>query len=65
MAPEQSEVKEADARTDIFAFGGVVCEMVTGKRAFEGASQTSLIHAIIGAEPQPMLFWTTFVSRIE
>ena len=46
MAPEQLEGKEADARTDIFAFGAVVYEMVTGKKAFEGASQASLIHNI-------------------
>jgi serine/threonine protein kinase len=40
MAPEQVEGKEADARTDIFAFGNVVYEMATGKRAFEGKSQS-------------------------
>ena len=42
MAPEQLEGQEADARTDIFAFGAVVYEMVTEKRAFEGKSQASL-----------------------
>ena len=46
MAPEQLEGKEADARTDIFAFGAVLYEMVTGKKAFEGKSQASLIGAI-------------------
>ncbi len=54
MAPEQLEGQEADARTDIFAFGAMVYEMVTGKRAFEGKSQASLISAIMSSEPQPM-----------
>ena len=54
MAPEQLEGKEADARTDIFAFGAVVYEMVTGKKAFEGASQASLIGAIMHSDPRPM-----------
>ncbi len=54
MAPEQLEGKEADARTDIFAFGAVVYEMVTGKKAFEGASQASLIHSIMGVDPPSM-----------
>ena len=54
MAPEQLEGKEADARTDIFAFGAVVYEMVTGKKAFEGASQASLITAIMGSDPAPI-----------
>ena len=47
MAPEQLEGKEVDARTDIFAFGAVVYEMATGKRAFEGKSQASVIGAIL------------------
>src|SRR5215471_16871175 len=51
MAPEQLEGKEADARTDIFAFGAIVYEMFTGKRAFGGSSQASLIGAIMHAEP--------------
>jgi serine/threonine protein kinase len=54
MAPEQLEAKEADSRTDIFAFGAVVYEMATGKKAFEGKSQASLIAAIIGQDPRPM-----------
>ena len=49
MAPEQLEGKEADARTDIFAFGAVLYEMVTGRKAFEGKSQPHLIAAIISA----------------
>ena len=54
MAPEQLEGKEADARTDIFAFGAVVYEMATGRKAFEGESQASLITAIMSSEPQPI-----------
>ena len=51
MAPEQLEGKDADARSDIFAFGATVYAMVTGKKAFEGSSQASLIHAILGVDP--------------
>jgi serine/threonine protein kinase len=51
MAPEQLEGQEADSRTDIFAFGAVVYEMLTGKKAFEGKSQASLIGAIMHADP--------------
>ena len=51
MAPEQLERKPADARTDIFALGLVLFEMVTGKKAFEGNSQASLITAIMSSEP--------------
>ena len=54
MAPEQLEGKEADARTDIFAFGALVYEMATGQRAFSGESQASLIAAILEREPVPM-----------
>ena len=51
MAPEQVEGKEADARTDIFAFGELIHEMATGKPAFSGRSRASLIAAILTAEP--------------
>ena len=54
MAPEQYEGKEADARSDIFAFGCVLYEMVTGKRSFEGKTKASLIAAVLGAEPVSM-----------
>jgi eukaryotic-like serine/threonine-protein kinase len=54
MAPEQLEGKEADARTDIFALGAVLYEMATGKKAFTGSSQASLIGAILHTEPAPV-----------
>jgi serine/threonine protein kinase len=54
MAPEQLEGGQIDARTDIFAFGAVLYEMLTGKYAFEGKTQASLIAAILKEEPQPV-----------
>ena len=54
MAPEQLDGRAADARTDIFAFGAVLYEMLTGKRAFDGKSRASVIASIIAAEPQPI-----------
>src|SRR5258706_13567544 len=47
MSPEQLQGKDADARSDIFAFGLVLYEMLTGKRAFDGSSQASVIAAIL------------------
>src|SRR6202171_4620332 len=54
MAPEQLEGKDADARTDIFAFGCVLYERATGRRASTGASQASLISAIMKENPAPI-----------
>jgi eukaryotic-like serine/threonine-protein kinase len=54
MAPEVLNGKEADARSDIFAFGLVMYEMVTGRRAFSGESKASVIAAILVSEPKPV-----------
>ena len=54
MSPEQIEGKEADARSDIFAFGAVLYEMVAGKRPFAGKSQISLASSILESDPQPI-----------
>ena len=54
MAPEQLEGKAADHRADIWAFGAVLYEMITGNKAFEGESQASLIGAILKDDPPPM-----------
>ncbi len=54
MSPEQLEGRRVDDRTDVFAFGAVVYEMVTGRRAFEGTSKASLIAAILEHHPPPM-----------
>ncbi|HEY6065314.1 MAG TPA: protein kinase [Thermoanaerobaculia bacterium] len=52
MAPEQLEGREADARTDVFAFGALLYEMATGRKAFAGATQASLIGSILRDEPR-------------
>jgi serine/threonine-protein kinase len=54
MAPEQIEGMEADARTDLFAFGCVLFEMLTGRKAFEGKTRASLLGAILKDEPPPV-----------
>jgi serine/threonine protein kinase len=55
MAPEQVRGGKADARTDVFAFGAVFYEMLTGRRAFNGSSQPALIAAILEHDPPPLL----------
>jgi len=54
LSPEQLEEKEADARTDLFAFGLVLYEMATGRKAFTGKSRASVIAAILSSEPRPI-----------
>jgi Tol biopolymer transport system component len=54
MSPEQTEGKPVDARSDVFAFGAVLYEMVTGRRAFQRASQASTIAAVLLEQPEPV-----------
>jgi eukaryotic-like serine/threonine-protein kinase len=54
MSPEQIEGEEVDARSDIFAFGAVLYEMLTGRKAFAGKTQASLLGAILKDEPSPV-----------
>jgi eukaryotic-like serine/threonine-protein kinase len=55
MAPEQLQGRECDARTDIFAFGAVLYEMVSGRRPFAGETVANLVAAILEHEPPPLL----------
>jgi serine/threonine protein kinase/tetratricopeptide (TPR) repeat protein len=54
MSPEQAEGKPADARSDIFSFGAVLHEMLSGHRAFSGSSAAAIIGAIVYKEPPPL-----------
>jgi serine/threonine protein kinase len=54
MAPEQIDGVEADSRTDLFAFGCVLFEMLTGRKAFEGKTRASLLGAILKDDPPPV-----------
>lgn len=53
MSPEQAEGKKVDARSDIFSFGSVLYEMITGQRAFEGETKLSTLSAILDRDPPP------------
>jgi hypothetical protein len=54
MSPEQVEGREVDGRSDIFSLGTVLYEMVTGRRAFQGKSNLSVVSAILEKEPDPI-----------
>ena len=61
MSPEQAEARPVDARSDIFSFGAVLYEMLTGCRAFQGANRISTMAAILHRDPKPL---TEISSRI-
>lgn len=54
MSPEQADGQKLDVRTDIFSFGSVLYEMVTGRQAFPGASKLSVLSAVLHKDPQPL-----------
>ena len=54
MAPEQILRADVDARSDLFSFGAVLFEMLTGKRAFDGDSAASVRAAVLGHDPPPV-----------
>jgi len=54
MSPEQAESGSVDARSDVFSFGAVLYEMLTGRRAFEGGSTISTLSAVLREEPPPL-----------
>ena len=54
MSPEQAEGKSIDARSDIFSFGAVLYEMLTGKKAFDADSSAALLAAVMRDNPKPV-----------
>ena len=54
IAPEQLEGKDTDARSDIFAFGALLYELLTGRKAFDGTTHASVIASILGTDPVPL-----------
>jgi Tol biopolymer transport system component len=63
MSPEQAEGKKVDARSDIFSFGAVLYEMVSGQKAFQGDSKLSTLAAILNKNPKSAIELNTAVAR--
>ncbi len=63
MSPEQAEGKPVDGRSDIFSFGCVLYEMLTGHRAFQGDSAMSTLSAVLRSEPKPVTLLAPDVPR--
>jgi serine/threonine protein kinase len=54
MSPEQAQGKDTDQRSDIFSFGAVLYEMITGRKAFRGDNEAAVINSILNQEPEPL-----------
>ena len=63
MSPEQAEAKHVDARSDIFSFGCVLYEMLTGHRAFSGGTSISTLSAVLRSEPTPITQYVPEIPR--
>jgi eukaryotic-like serine/threonine-protein kinase len=63
MSPEQAEGKKVDARSDIFSFGSLLYEMITGRRAFQGDTRASTLAAVLRDEPKPASQITLGLSK--
>jgi eukaryotic-like serine/threonine-protein kinase len=63
MSPEQAEGKDTDERSDIFSFGTVLYEMLTGTRAFDGETKTAILAAILKVQPAPIQQLQPMVPR--
>ena len=64
MSPEQARGAEVDHRSDLFSFGVVLYELLTGRRPFDGASTADVLHAVISAPPRrSRATTTTFRTR--
>ena len=63
MSPEQAEGKDTDERSDIFSFGAVLYEMLTGRRAFDGETKTAVMAAILKDQPAPIQQFQPMVPR--
>ncbi len=63
MSPEQARGKEADARSDLFSFGAVLYEMISGKRAFKGDSPADTLSAVLKEEPPELTATNLNVRR--
>ncbi|HXA12832.1 MAG TPA: protein kinase, partial [Mycobacterium sp.] len=63
MSPEQAEGKDTDERSDIFSFGTVLYEMITGTRAFDGDTKTAILAAILKDQPAPIQQFQPAVPR--